>query len=413
MSTVNKGLAGFCRNVLATGLVFVALGVSANAEPLSELIPSLLKKDDLVNAARADMTAARERIRVELGGWFPQLNIDAQYGYERQIQPGADTRAPSRQLDVSVTQLLWDFGETNAAVRSASMFLDQSNANLTAAIQNRLRQAVTAYINMSKNYDVLEFAKKSVTNIKKQAALETAKVKRGSGKSTDVLQAKSQLAGAQARQVRAKGDLKTARNAYREVFQRDPPVYKELVIPAFPAGLLPTQVKEAIAIALESNPQLQAAHFASLVAKENASRTKADQFFPRFQAVVQSKLARDFGGVLGGEQDFLSMVQLIYPFNLGFTAVNSLRASKKDATAANRRYVDAKGKVEQQVRDAWDRLNTNRENAALLHNQADLAAEFLALARKERKLGKRSLLDVLNGETNLVNAESDAASADR
>ncbi len=116
---------------------------------------------------------------------------------------------------------------------------------------------------------------------------------------------------------------------------------------------------------------------------------------------------------MGGEQDFLSMVQFIYPFNLGFTAVNSLRASKRGADSATGRYVDAKGKVEQQVRDAWDNLNTARENAMLLRNQANIAAEFLTLARKERKLGKRSLLDVLNGETNLVNAESDAASAER
>ena len=49
----------------------------------------------------------------------------------------------------------------------------------------------------------------------------------------------------------------------------------------------------------------------------------------------------------------------------------------------------------------------------MLRNQANIAAEFLTLARKERKLGKRSLLDLLTGETNLVNAESDAASAER
>ena len=47
-----------------------------------------------MNAARADMVAARERTRVALGGWFPQLNVNGQYGYEKQIQPGADTRAP-------------------------------------------------------------------------------------------------------------------------------------------------------------------------------------------------------------------------------------------------------------------------------------------------------------------------------
>jgi outer membrane protein TolC len=35
----------------------------------------------------------------------------------------------------------------------------------------------------------------------------------------------------------------------------------------------------------------------------------------------------------------------------------------------------------------------------------------LKLARKERKLGKRSLIDVLSGETAEINAKSDAESA--
>lgn len=51
-------------------------------------------------------------------------------------------------------------------------------------------------------------------------------------------------------------------------------------------------------------------------------------------------------------------------------------------------------------------------DAAHLHNQANIAAEFLDLARKERDLGRRSLIDVLSAETALINASSDAASAD-
>jgi len=299
MSTFTYGLASFYRSLLATGLALIFLSVSAQAKPLSELVPGLLKKDDLVNAARADMVAARERTRVALGGWFPQLNVDAQYGYERQIQPGADTRAPTRQLDLSITQLLWDFGSTNAQVCTASLTMDQANANLSAAIQNRLLQSVTAYLNMIRTYDVLSFSQKSEQNIKKQSELEDALVKRGAGLSTDVLQAKVQLAGAQARRVRANGDLKVARNAYREVFESEPPGYQGLVKPAFPGDMLPSSIKEAIAIALDHNPQLQAAHFASLISKEDVNLTRANEFFPRFQAVLQSKVAKDVGGTLG------------------------------------------------------------------------------------------------------------------
>ena len=83
-----------------------------------------------------------------------------------------------------------------------------------------------------------------------------------------------------------------------------------------------------------------------------------------------------------------------------------------DSTAAARRVSDLQDQIEEQARNAWSNLQTARENAALLRNQANISAEFLELARKERQLGKRSLIDVLSGETNLINAQSDAASAE-
>ena len=69
-------------------------------------------------------------------------------------------------------------------------------------------------------------------------------------------------------------------------------------------------------------------------------------------------------------------------------------------------------RIEQLVRDAWANLATSKATLGFLSNQASISSEFLELARKERKLGNRSLLDVLNGETALINANSDATSAE-
>ena len=98
--------------------------------------------------------------------------------------------------------------------------------------------------------------------------------------------------------------------------------------------------------------------------------------------------------------------------NLGLTGINTLRASKYGHLANTSRYNDLRDQTEEQTRNAWDNLETARDNAIQLHNQANIAAEFLELARKERKLGNRSLIEVLGGETALINASSDAASAD-
>ncbi len=124
------------------------------------------------------------------------------------------------------------------------------------------------------------------------------------------------------------------------------------------------------------------------------------------------KLKKEVAGTAGFERELLGKVQFTYPFNLGFTAVNTLLASEADSTAASRRVSDLQDQIEEQARNAWSNLQTSRENAALLRNQANIAAEFLDLARKERQLGKRSLIDVLAGETNLINAQSDANSAE-
>ena len=90
----------------------------------------------------------------------------------------------------------------------------------------------------------------------------------------------------------------------------------------------------------------------------------------------------------------------------------TLKASEQTHIATANRFGDTKDLVEESARNAWDRLETARANAEHLHNQANIAAEFLELARRERQLGNRSLIDVLAGETALINASSDAASAD-
>ena len=101
-----------------------------------------------------------------------------------------------------------------------------------------------------------------------------------------------------------------------------------------------------------------------------------------------------------------------FPFNLGFTAINTLKAAKGTATAGERRVSDTRDRLELEVRDAWDNLETAREKLEFDRNQANLAAEFLELARRERQLENRTLNDILNAETKLIEANSAAASAE-
>lgn len=393
---------------------FIALSSSTSpqAEPLSKLLPEFLVNHNQVKAAKSDVAAAKETAVAAIGGWYPSLSSTFTYGNEQQQKPtGEDTNMVSRQATLTITQRLWDGGATSSAIRSANLSQQQSEAILKTTKSSLLLRGFTAYMNVIRAAEGLRYAKRSEANIKKQTELEDALVKRGAGFTTDVLQAKVQFSGAQARRVRAEGGLALATNAYRGVFLREPGPIDEMVKPKLPTDLIPSSVEEAVSSAMKNNAFLISNSLTSQIAMEAVNSTRAREYMPTVDGIVDFNHKRDVGSTWGTQQEIFSKVQVSFPFNLGFTAINTLKATSEVQNAANYRYADAKTSIEEATRNAWEQLKTAKLNALMLKNQANIASEFLVFARKERTLGRRSLLDVLGGETALINSSSDSASA--
>ncbi len=185
-----------------------------------------------------------------------------------------------------------------------------------------------------------------------------------------------------------------------------------LVKPELGVLNLPKTLDETVTMALENNPQMALLRLDAVIARETARQTKNSNFFPTIEASGESNWKQDVAGVTGFKREALYKIELNFPFNLGFTAVNTLRASQADHIAAERNLLDDKRRVEEAARNAWVGLPTALRTAEHSRNQASIAAAFLELARQERTLGHRSLIDVLSGETELINAQSEAADAE-
>jgi len=387
---------------------------SASAESMAELIPELLQTHNLIKAAESDLAAAGERSGAALGGWYPSLNVRSSAGHQDINKPGEgkDSSMAARQTDLTVTQLLWDFGKVNSTIRSSELSREAARYGLSAAVQDLLLRSATAYINVVRSNEVVRFSLQSEENIKRQAEIENTLVQRGAGLSSDVLNAKQQLSGAQARRIDNEGKLMQARNAYRAVFQRDVINMQNMPKPAVPLDALPGTVDDTVFVALRENPALKKAATEAAVTREAAAKARADGFAPTINLVGEKKYKHDVDGAAGNETQALGKVELNFPFNLGFTAVNTLKAASETASAAERRVGETKDVTEQGARDAWSRFETARLRLEFLRNQVEIAGEFLDLARKERQLGTRSLTDILRVETEAINAQSEAASAE-
>ena len=111
------------------------------------------------------------------------------------------------------------------------------------------------------------------------------------------------------------------------------------------------------------------------------------------------------------ENKATAKIDFTYPLNLGFSEYAGKDAAVESYLATETRIDDQHDMTLQMLRTTWDGLNTAQQNAQFLTNQARISKEFLELARTERQAGNRSLLDVLGGETALINAQADAIAA--
>lgn len=410
---MNISIRGVGLAVLAC-TVLGGMPFEVHGAPFKESLESLVKNHKRILAAKADWNRANQSAKAAWKDWHPNFSVTANIGHEEQNKPtGSDnTNLVPRNVNMSLTQKVWDFGATNATIRSAKLSAEKANLILTSTEQAVMLEGIQAHLNIVRTYKLLEFAQSSVANIRRQAELEDARVQRGSGLSTDVLQAKTQLAGAEARAVALKGALKKALNRYQAVFGYTPDNPGELGEPRLPLSLLPTSIDQAVELAQKDNPQLASTQIDALISRESTKATRASEFFPTVEASAESNFRKDDGGTVGGKQERLVKLEAVYNISLGMTAINTLRAAKQDNLSKINTYADARDQVTEQAQNAWDDLDTFRATAELKHNQANIAAEFLDLARRERQLGNRSLIDVLSGETALINASSDAASAD-
>ncbi|MBF0246876.1 MAG: TolC family protein [Alphaproteobacteria bacterium] len=404
---------------LLGGVLFVATMNAAQAADLLDDVTALLASHERIRAAEADLAAAAANEDVARGGYYPTVSATVNAGHETiathqqqtsGVQGHTTTALRFNETDLSVSQLLYDFGSTDAQVDSAALTVSQSRAALEQTRQAVLLEALSAQFNLASAKRVLDYQQKSEDSIKRQTELENARVERGSGFSTDVLQAKTQLAGAQAARVRADGALKKSLNRYRAVFGKLPDDMSGLELPKLANVALPGSEEDLVDTALDQNPQVVVAAIAAQIADQAVKQSFADGYRPVVNAVAEQKWKDDVAGTKGQKNETVMKVEASFDFNMGWTAANTLKASKSGHSAATSRLKDTRDQIEEQARNAWQALETTKANAEFLKNQANIASEFLELARKERKLGQRSLIDVLSGETSLINAQ---AAADR
>lgn len=366
----------------------------------------------LMRMVDADVATASAQIGVEKSAYYPKFSIGMGVGHQ-QIERDQGTTGgfnPS-EMTLGINQLITDFGHTQARVNAASVVLEKETKERTLQRQNLVLAAIEAQLQVVKAERSLRYAQQSEANIKRQTALESARMEAGKGYATDVLQAKAQLAGAEARRVIADSKMSEALNRYTAVFHETPVNPEQLQALQIPEAFLPKSETDIESIVLAQNPDVIAAGDRARVTSSERDVQRAKELMPRLGLQITQPTYNDYEGVSGNRRDLKAMLRFDWQFDLGMRATRVTDAADQAVASAQEKAAYVSRQALEEAHNAWVSWKTSRQRTLHLLNQVELSEQFLELARRERELGRRSLLDILNGEVARINAQSEAVSA--
>ena len=397
----------FCLSMNAYGDAPSQSSNASESHPtLRSRLITVLKNHEEIKSFENQVEQARARYSQSKGLYYPTMDLRADGGREKINKEFiADTEENRYNITLRANQLITDFGKTQDSIARSGVLLDQANARLESKRQQVLLQGITAYINIVKARERLRLSRQSEERIKELTGIEKTLVEKQAGLSSDVLQAKSQLAGAMALRVQAEGDLSIARNRFQVVFSHalDTAEIEQLKDIEAPFKKLPVMLEEAVSIAQKQNPELMATLYNTQIAEKDIDIAKA-AFYPQLNLYAEALKKDNDAGIKGYSDELSAGVEFRYNlFNGGMDrAALKSAVANKNASSYNAEY--AQKIIREQVHNTWEQLSILKQRSDLLEQQAEIVENFLILAKKERKMGTRSLLDVLNGEINFINA---------
>lgn len=402
------------------GLAFGALALTsqAHAETLQGALAKAYENNPTLTAARAGQRANDENVPIQKSFGLPDVGVSGNYD-ENLIVPGNSFNSPARSVSAGaqLSVPIYQGGAVRNAVRAAKYRVEAGQANLRATEASVFSQTVGAYMDVIRDIAIVQLNQKNVSVLRTNLQATGDRFQIGDLTRTDVAQSEARLA-------LAEGDLRTAEAnliASRESYIRlvgDAPV--DLQQPPVLPGL-PATAEEAVAIALNSNPDIEAANLEVNASKSDIGIAKATRA-PKLSATLGGGYNNYLGSLnsgvigVGVTQETSSAaagVSVTLPIFTGGRRSAQVRQAQSRSSQAIENYVATERGVIAQTRGAYAAWQANERVIAATEQAVSANALSLEGVRAENSVGTRSILDILNAEQEYLNTQVQLVSARR
>ena len=400
---------------LLTGTLLAALVAgSASADTLREALNAAYRFNPTLTGQREALKVNDASVAIARAAGRPQ--VSATIGINRDLtQSGVLRRlgkGPYLTTGVDISYPLFNGGSVKNSITAAKTRVEAGRATLRAVEGDIFTEAVAAYMDVIRDRAIVELNQNQVRVLGTNLEASRDRFQIGDVTRTDVAQSEARQALSRSALETARGRLISSEENYRRVIGQRPGV----LAPPPPLPPLPATADQAVQIALQNNPDLIAIGRQAEAARYDIRVAEAARL-PTVSGVASgdytNTLAGDTGGApRSGTATSIGVQGRIPLYQGGLPAARVAQSQALEGQTLEQRVATERAVIAT-TRSAFATYRAAQD--AIASNQVAVKANELALegARAENGVGTRTILEVLNAEQELLNAQVQLVTARR
>ncbi|MEH6533193.1 MAG: TolC family outer membrane protein [Photobacterium frigidiphilum] len=381
---------------LVISLQFMAMPVMAQS--LEQATAQTLSSNPEIRSAYNEFMSRNELIDASTGDYLPSVDLEAGIGYEDYDNKlGTKGEFDPRNAKISIRQLLWDGSITYNDIQRNKAETEAQRYQLLSDAQDMALKATESYLDVLRAQEILALSEANFAVHQRMYSDIKKRADSGIGSTADLAQVAGRLARSNTNLLSAKSNLNDKNTAFIRTIGAYPEALEK---PEVDINYVAISLEDAMEKARKNNPVIYVASNDIEAAQQQYEQAKGT-FYPSFSIEASQEWGEELDGSRGDTDEFKAMLKMRYNlYNGGSDAAKSRRAAyqinkSKDVRDRAHRMLD------EGTRLAWSAMELASDQTKFLQEHVDASARTVIAYEKQFRIGKRTLLDVLNTENEL------------
>ena len=363
---------------------------------VKQTVEDTLQSHRGLKVMQENLDVVRHELRRAKAGWGPSVDAVGRTGASR--LSNTTTRPLNADKDMygansislTLTQPLWDGFATRSRVRTGEATVDSMTYRVLDNATSFALDAIIAHVDLLRPREILQLAKDNVRQHVEILDSQKERVELGAGSSADVTQTKGRLARAQSTLTDAEASLREGEASYIRLTGK--PVPASLAEVYVPEPMY-TGYDAVIEVADKNNPKLKA-YMSDIKAARGEKELAESAYHPK----INFEVGPSYSDRSGPGSQWTSGVDagLVMRWNLFNSGAD--KAGTEAAESRTRMATETLYNFHDEQKKYYEE--------AIGYNTATRDAYL-----EQFKLGERSLLDVLDAESELFNSSTQYTTA--